>query len=71
MTKIIADTTSGLPLDMAAQLGIPVIPQIVIFGEQSFRDDTELTTGISAKTQDIVHAAENGRPTPAVVSFHL
>jgi DegV family protein with EDD domain len=46
MTKIIADTTSGLPLDMAAQLGIPVIPQIIIFGEQSFRDDTELTTGM-------------------------
>ncbi|RPH59305.1 MAG: DegV family protein [Chloroflexi bacterium] len=44
MTKIVADTTSGLPLEMAAQLGIPMIPQIVIFGEQSFRDDTELTT---------------------------
>jgi DegV family protein with EDD domain len=44
MTKIVADTTSGLPLDLAAQLGIPMIPQLVIFGEQTFRDDTELTT---------------------------
>jgi DegV family protein with EDD domain len=44
MTIIVADTTSGLPLELAAQLGIPMIPQVVIFGEQSFRDDTELTT---------------------------
>ena len=44
MTKIVADTTSGLPLDLAARLGIPMIPQLVIFGEQTFRDDTELTT---------------------------
>jgi len=44
MTKIVADTTSGLPLELAAQLGIPLIPQLVIFGEQTFRDDTELTS---------------------------
>jgi DegV family protein with EDD domain len=44
MTLIVADTTSGLPLDLTAQLGIPVVPQIVNFGDQSFRDDTELTT---------------------------
>jgi DegV family protein with EDD domain len=44
MTKIVADTTSGLPLDLAARLGIPMIPQLVMFGEQTFRDDTELTT---------------------------
>ena len=44
MTIIVADTTCGLPLDMAAQLGIPMIPQQVIFGEQSYRDDTEITT---------------------------
>ena len=44
MTKIVADTTCGLPLAMLAELGIPVVPQIVTFGEQSFRDDTELTT---------------------------
>ena len=44
MTLIVADTTSSLPLDLTAQLGIPVVPQIVIFGDQSFRDDTELTT---------------------------
>jgi len=44
MTKIIADTTSGLPIDLAAELGIVMIPQLVIFGEDTYRDDNELTT---------------------------
>ena len=44
MTIIVADTTSSLPLELAAALGIPMIPQLVIFGENTYRDDTELTT---------------------------
>jgi DegV family protein with EDD domain len=44
MVKIITDTTSGLPKELASQLGIPVIPQTVIFGEKAYRDDTELDT---------------------------
>jgi DegV family protein with EDD domain len=42
MVKIVADTTSGLPREMLKSLGIPLIPQIVVFGEESYRDDTEL-----------------------------
>jgi DegV family protein with EDD domain len=44
MVKIITDTTAGLPRDLTGKLGIPVIPQNVIFGEKSYRDDTELDT---------------------------
>lgn len=44
MTIIVADTTSSLPLDLAASLGITMIPQLVIFGEETYRDDTELST---------------------------
>ncbi len=44
MVRIVADTTSGLPREMLKTLGIPLIPQIVVFGEESFRDDTELDT---------------------------
>lgn len=44
MVKIITDTTSGLPLDQAAALGIPILPQFIVFGEESYRDDTELNT---------------------------
>lgn len=44
MIKIITDTTSGLPRHIAEAYDIPVLPQIVIFGEEAFRDDTELDT---------------------------
>jgi DegV family protein with EDD domain len=44
MVKIVTDTTSGLPLHLAKEYGIPVLPQIIIFGEASYRDDTELDT---------------------------
>ena len=44
MTIIVADTTCGLPRDMLAQRGVPLIPQVVMFGEESFHDDKELNT---------------------------
>jgi DegV family protein with EDD domain len=44
VVKIITDTTSGLPLRLAKESGIAVLPQIIIFGEESYRDDTELDT---------------------------
>jgi len=44
MVKIVADTTSGLPREVAEEYGIPVLPQIIIFGDETYRDDTELDT---------------------------
>lgn len=44
MTLIVADTTCGLPRDLLAKRGIPLIPQVVMFGEQAYHDDTELDT---------------------------
>jgi len=44
MIQIVTDTTSGLPLDVARAHDIPVLPQIVIFGEEIYRDDTEIDT---------------------------
>ena len=44
MTIIVADTTCGLPRDLLAQRGISLIPQIVIFGEDSFHDDKDMDT---------------------------
>ncbi len=44
MIKIIADTTCGLPLDVLKQAGIEVLPQIITFGNETFRDDTEMDT---------------------------
>jgi DegV family protein with EDD domain len=44
MVTIIADTTCNLPREEARKLGIPFLPQIIIFGEESYRDDTEIDT---------------------------
>ncbi len=49
MVKIVADTTSGLPRDLCKKLEIPLIPQIVVFGEDSYKDDTELDTATFLK----------------------
>lgn len=42
MVKIIADTTSCISLTEAQELGIGYIPQIIVFGEETYRDDTEM-----------------------------
>jgi DegV family protein with EDD domain len=42
MISIIADTLSCISPEEAKKLGIALLPQIVIFGESSFRDDTEI-----------------------------
>lgn len=44
MTIIVADTTCGLPRDLLTGRGIPTVPQVVIFGEDSYHDDNELDT---------------------------
>lgn len=44
MTIIIADTTCSLPRDVLKARGIPLIPQVVMFGEESFHDDNEIDT---------------------------
>ncbi|HNH25581.1 MAG TPA: DegV family protein [Anaerolineales bacterium] len=46
MTIIVADTTCGLPRALIAQRGIPLIPQVVMFGEESFHDDKDLDTAL-------------------------
>ncbi len=44
MINIIADTLCGIPREQQAGLGIPFVGQIIIFGDQSYRDDTEIDT---------------------------
>jgi len=44
MVTIFADTTSSIPVKNAIELGIEYFPQIIIFGDQSFRDDFEIDT---------------------------
>lgn len=46
MTIIVADTTCGLPYEVLEKRGIPVIPQVVMFGEESYHDDRNFDTTI-------------------------
>ncbi len=66
MVKIVADTTSGLPREMLKTLGIPLIPQIVCFGEDSYRDDTELdTAAFLKKLKASAELPKTAAPPPA------
>lgn len=42
--RIVTDTTSGLTKEVAEAHDIVLMPQIIIFGEESYRDDTEMDT---------------------------
>lgn len=42
MTKIITDTTAGLPDEVAQRHNIPVIPQVIIFGSNSYLEGQEI-----------------------------
>jgi DegV family protein with EDD domain len=67
MVKIVADTTSGLPREMLRTLGIPLIPQIVCFGEDSYRDDTELdTAAFLQKLKAATELPKTAAPPPAL-----
>ena len=42
MVHIITDTTASLPETMVQQLGIPIIPQVINFGTESFLEGVDL-----------------------------
>lgn len=42
MIHIVTDTTSGLPAGLAQQHDIPVIPQVIMFGDESYLEGVEM-----------------------------
>jgi DegV family protein with EDD domain len=67
MVRIIADTTSSIPPEMAAQLGIGFLPQIIIFGNESYRDDNEIDTAtFLAKLKSSASLPKTAAPPPAL-----
>jgi DegV family protein with EDD domain len=42
MVKIIADSTSCLPGSVQRQYGIPIVPQMIHFGEQSYTEGVDI-----------------------------
>jgi DegV family protein with EDD domain len=67
MTIIVADTTCGLPRDLLRNRGIPFVPQVVIFGDQSFHDDGELDTAeFLKKLKSFPTLPKTAAPEPAL-----
>jgi EDD domain protein, DegV family len=67
MIRIIADTTSVIEPEEAQQLGIPMIPQIIVFGDKSYRDDNEITTEeFLAKLKGSPVLPKTAAPPPAL-----
>lgn len=67
MIKIIADTTCGLPLDELADMGVDVIPQIIIFDGKPYRDDTEIDTPtFLTKLSEAKELPKTSAPPPAL-----
>lgn len=65
MIRIVADTTSGLTPDVAQRLGIPLIPQIINFGDQSFREGIDLdTAGFMARLRAGKDLPKTAAPYP-------
>jgi len=65
--KIVIDTTACLPRDYIAAHKLPLIPQIIIFGEESFRDDTEIDlTTFLQKLRTSPHFPKTAAPPPAL-----
>ena len=58
MVHIITDTTSALSPEMAARYDIPVIPQIIHFGEESFHE------GIDIDNQEFMRRLQEGDVHP-------
>lgn len=67
MVRIIGDTTAGLPREVFAARDITLIPQIVMFGETSYRDDTELDTAtFLQKLRASAELPRTAAPPPAL-----
>lgn len=67
MTIIVADTTCGLPHELLEGRGIPVIPQIVMFGEQSYHDDKDFDIAVFLqKLKTSTTLPKTAAPEPAL-----
>jgi len=67
MVTIVADTTCSLPQDEIRGLGVPLLPQIIIFGEQQFRDDFEIDTAtFLTKLKGATTLPKTAAPAPSL-----
>jgi DegV family protein with EDD domain len=67
MVIIVADTTASLSKNRYPELGIPLLPQIIVFGDKEYRDDTELdTAAFLQKLRSSTILPKTAAPAPAL-----
>ncbi len=67
MVRIVADTTSSIPIPAAQEEQIAYLPQIIIFGEDSYRDDCEIDTAtFLSKLRSSAQLPKTAAPSPAL-----
>lgn len=72
MIKIFADTLSCIPPAEAKEMGVIYIPQIVIFGEESYRDDSEIDALTFLKKLKVAQTLpKTAAPSPAEYTPHF
>ncbi|HEU0002360.1 MAG TPA: DegV family protein, partial [Ktedonobacteraceae bacterium] len=64
--RIVTDSTADIPAQMAASLGITIVPLTVFFGEEAFLDGVELdNAGFYRKLQSSKDLPRTSQPAPA------
>jgi DegV family protein with EDD domain len=67
MVRIIADTTSSIPIPIAQEQHIAYLPQIIMFGDDSYRDDCEIDTAtFLKKLKNSSQLPKTAAPPPAL-----
>jgi len=67
MTVVVADTTCSLPRHRLAELGVPFVAQVVIFGEEAYHDDAEFQTSVFLqKLKASASLPKTAAPEPAL-----
>lgn len=67
MVQVVTDSTADLPADLAARMGITVVPALVMFGSTSYREGIDLTHDeFYAKLVESKIIPTTGAPPPGV-----
>ncbi|MGD2207235.1 MAG: DegV family protein [Anaerolineae bacterium] len=67
MVRVVTESTADIPLEIAAELGITIVPSYVIFGSETYRDQVELTKAqFYEKLETSTFIPTTATPPPAV-----
>lgn len=67
MIKFFADTTSTISPEEAKQMGVYYLPQIIVFGDKAYRDDSEITSAeFLTKLKSSSSLPKTAAPPPAL-----